>query len=270
MEGWVRFHRRYLDSDLWLSEPFTKGQAWVDLFSLANHKDGFIRIRGNRVEVKRGQVGWSQLKLSERWKWSRGKVRRFLDELENIDGKVVQQKTKVTTLINIINYELYQTGDTTDSTADGQQTDNRQYTNKNDKNVNNDNKDILAYISTDIISFSQDFIDYTKTEKGSLAPNGKNLLKNSADTIDKIIRLDDFSFEYIGVVIKWAVKDDFWSNNILSLHGLRKKSGNGLTKFQNIANGYEKSKIMVIPKNNRLNQNKEACKSFVEGAGDER
>ena len=140
MEGWVRFHRRYLDSDLWLSEPFTKGQAWVDLFSLANHKDGFIRIRGNRVEVKRGQVGWSQLKLSERWKWSRGKVRRFLDELENIDGKVVQQKTKVTTLINIINYELYQTGDTTDSTADGQQTDNRQYTNKNDKNVNNDNK----------------------------------------------------------------------------------------------------------------------------------
>ncbi|MBT3807689.1 MAG: hypothetical protein HOG03_24340 [Desulfobacula sp.] len=133
-----------------------------------------------------------------------------------------------------------------------------------------DNKDILAYISTDIISFSQDFIDYTKTEKGSLAPNGKNLLKNSADTIDKIIRLDDFSFEYIGVVIKWAVKDDFWSNNILSLHGLRKKSGNGLTKFQNIANGYEKSKIMVIPKNNRLNQNKEACKSFVEGAGDER
>ena len=133
-----------------------------------------------------------------------------------------------------------------------------------------DNKDILAYISPDIISFSQDFIDYTKTEKGSLAPNGKNLLKNSADTIDKIIRLDDFSFEYIGVVIKWAVKDDFWSNNILSLHGLRKKSGNGLTKFQNIANGYEKSKIMVIPKNNRLNQNKEACKSFVEGAGDER
>jgi hypothetical protein len=133
MEGWVKFHRRYLSSDLWLSEPFTKGQAWVDLFSIANHKDGFIRVRGNRVEVKRGQVAWSQLKLSKRWKWSRGKVRRFLDELENIDEKIVQQKTRVTTLINILNYESYQSGDTTDGQQTVQQTDNRQYTNKNVK-----------------------------------------------------------------------------------------------------------------------------------------
>ena len=97
MDGWVKFHRRFLDSDLWLSEPFTKGQAWVDLFSIANHKNGFIRVRGNRVEVKRGQVGWSQVRLAKRWKWSRGKVRRFLDELEDIDKKIVQQKTRITT-----------------------------------------------------------------------------------------------------------------------------------------------------------------------------
>jgi len=142
MEGWVKFHRRYLSSDLWLSEPFTKGQAWVDLFSIANHKDGFIRVRGNRIEVKRGQVAWSQLKLSKRWKWSRGKVRRFLDELENIDDKIVQQKTRVTTLINILNYESYQSCDTTDGQQTVQQTDNRQYTNKNVKKEKNVKKDI--------------------------------------------------------------------------------------------------------------------------------
>jgi len=140
MDGWVKFHRRFLDSDLWLSEPFTKGQAWVDLFSIANHKNGFIRVRGNRVEVKRGQVGWSQVRLAKRWKWSRGKVRRFLDELEDIDKKIVQQKTRITTLINIIKYELYQADDTTGNTTDGQQTDNRRYTNKNEKNEKNNKK----------------------------------------------------------------------------------------------------------------------------------
>lgn len=133
MQGWVKFHRKLLDSDLWLSEPFTKGQAWVDLFSIANHKDGFIRVRGNKIDVKRGQVGWSQLKLSERWKWSRGKVRRFLNELETVQ-QIVQQKSRITTLINIVNYESYQSHDTTDGQQTVQQTDNKQYTNKKDKN----------------------------------------------------------------------------------------------------------------------------------------
>jgi DNA replication protein DnaD len=115
-------------------EPFTRSQAWIDLILLANHKPGVIRVRGNRVDVKRGQVGWSQVALAKRWKWSRGKVRRFLKELEKNDHQIVQQKNNITTLINIINYEQYQGNGTADGTADGQQTDSRRYTNKNDKN----------------------------------------------------------------------------------------------------------------------------------------
>lgn len=82
-------NRSLLQSDRWLEEPFTRGQAWVDMFGLANHKDGYIRVSGYKVIVQRGQLGWSQRALCTRWKWSRGKLIRFLNELaENGDIKI--------------------------------------------------------------------------------------------------------------------------------------------------------------------------------------
>ena len=136
--GWASIHRSLLDSDLWLSEKFSRGQAWVDLILLANHKDGFFRCRGVQVKVLRGQCGHGAVALSNRWKWSRGKVIRFLKELEN-DSRIVQQKDNVTTLISILKYEEYQSQQNSkraaSRTANGQQTD----INNNDNNDNNDN-----------------------------------------------------------------------------------------------------------------------------------
>ena len=135
MEGWVSIHRRLAISDLWLSEPFTRGQAWVDLIMLANHEEGFIRVRGIKVTVKCGQIGWSEVKLSERWRWSRTKTRHFLKELENVQ-QIEQQKGNVSLLISIVNYELYQKKDSkkdTKKTAEVQQKD----TNNNENNENN-------------------------------------------------------------------------------------------------------------------------------------
>ena len=133
--NYASINRKLIESDLWLSEKFTRGQAWVDLVLLANYKPGYFRVRGIRVDVDRGQVGRSELALSERWGWSRGKVKRFLTELEN-DHRIVQQKTRVTTLIYIVNYEKYQksstTNGTTDSTTDG--------TTENGKNAQNQQK----------------------------------------------------------------------------------------------------------------------------------
>ena len=145
MDGWIKLHRKLAQNELWKSEPFTRGQAWVDLLILANHKPGFIRKQGLRIDLDRGDVGWSENELSDRWQWSRGKVRRFLDELAvdnmilrksstNFDQKTVQannQKTdKRKFVITIINYDKYQmmededgtSDDTSNSTSDGQAT----------------------------------------------------------------------------------------------------------------------------------------------------
>lgn len=100
-------NRSLLHSDRWLREPFTRGQAWVDLFGLAQHCAGYMQIRGVRVDLKRGQLGYSQLTLAKRWKWSRDKVRRHLRRLETA-GDIIQQTTQVTTVITIVDYNTWQ------------------------------------------------------------------------------------------------------------------------------------------------------------------
>lgn len=129
--GWIKYHRSSFDSRFYFSQTFTWWQAWMDLLLLANHKNGVIRKRGITVVVERGQVGYSEGTLAKRWRWSRGKVRRFLDELK-MEHQIVQQKNNVTTLITIVNYEQYQS----DEQETVQQTDSRRYTNKNEKNTN--------------------------------------------------------------------------------------------------------------------------------------
>lgn len=120
--GWIKLHRSVMEIPEWLTEPFTKAQAWVDLLLLANHKKGHIRKRGIVIEVQRGQVGYSEESLAERWKWSRGKTRRFLKYLLNnsrILRNPVQQNPNLSSLISITNYEIYQADGTTSGTTNG-------------------------------------------------------------------------------------------------------------------------------------------------------
>jgi hypothetical protein len=82
VEGWIKLHRSLCDNELWQDEKFNRGQAWIDLLLMANHKPGTIRKRGVMVRVPVGAIGKSQVTLAARWEWSRGKVIRFLNDLE--------------------------------------------------------------------------------------------------------------------------------------------------------------------------------------------
>lgn len=107
MSGWIKLHRQILDCDIWSSEEFSRGQAWIDLLLLANYKDSFFIKRGTKIDVKRGQIGYSMKAISSRWSWSRSKVDRFLKLLEN-EHQIIVQKTSLTTIITVINYDRYQ------------------------------------------------------------------------------------------------------------------------------------------------------------------
>jgi len=136
MEGWIKLHRKIQDNPLWTCEPFTRGQAWVDLLLLANHEYGFFFKRGVKIEVSRGQVGVSEVGLSDRWKWSRSKVRKFLNDLKK-EQQIEIVKSNVSQIVTLINYAEYQQKEQQPEqqkdnrkTPKGQQKD----TNKNDKN----------------------------------------------------------------------------------------------------------------------------------------
>lgn len=149
--GWIRLYRSSFNNRLYFSEPFTRWQAWCDLLLLANHKSGMFRVRGIKVEVLRGQTGFSAVELADRWRWSRGKVNRFLVELKE-EQQIVQQKNNVTTLISIVNYDKYQTDGTANGTQVGtlnghkvvQQTVQQTDINKNDNNGKEDKKESNA------------------------------------------------------------------------------------------------------------------------------
>lgn len=120
--GWIKLHRQIMENEYWLSEPFTRAQAWIDLLLLASHNTVTIRKRGILIEIKRGEIGYSEESLAMRWKWSRGKVRRFLFELKTknaISRNPVQQNKNLSSLIYIVNYDYYQSSGTTSGTTNG-------------------------------------------------------------------------------------------------------------------------------------------------------
>lgn len=130
MEGWIKLHRAIQSNDLWTSEPFSRGQAWVDLLLLANHKESFFYKRGNKVIINRGQVGRSEVELSDRWKWSRTKVRKFLKDLEK-EQQVKIFKSRITQVLTIVNYDVYQQKEQ----QTGQQKDNKKTAEEQQKDI---------------------------------------------------------------------------------------------------------------------------------------
>lgn len=139
-EGWICIYRAIEEDPMYFAEPFTRMQAFIDLILITNHERTVFFKRGIKITVERGQTVRSEDELALRWKWSRGKVRRFLLELEN-DTKIVQQKTRLCNCISIVNYDKYQLGGTTDSTTNDTTDSTTDSTTKN----NNDNNILINY-----------------------------------------------------------------------------------------------------------------------------
>lgn len=141
MQGWVKLHRQIMENEFYFSERFTRTQAWVDLLLLATHKERTLYIRGVEIKLQKGQLCYSQVSLSKRWKWNPRTVLKWLRELSNRQ-MIHTKKSNVTTIISINKWDLYQgcaeqsaeqnTQQTTQQSADKQECINN---GKNGKNI---------------------------------------------------------------------------------------------------------------------------------------
>ena len=160
-KGWICLHRSIQDSWVWQNEPFSRGQAWIDLLLTANHEDHKIVVDNDLMTIKRGQMLTSVRKLSERWKWSVKRTQNFLKILEG-DQMLTKKSGKRYTLLTILNYAKFQdisafrdTVSTTLPTTQGIHCGNTAYPQTTmNNNYNNDNN-----ISTTT------FTPYTGTEE---------------------------------------------------------------------------------------------------------
>ena len=114
--GWIKLWRKLAENEMWLSEPFTKGQAWVDLLMMAD---------------RTGTIDTTTNELAERWQWSRWKVMRFLQQLQ--DCTMIRtpsrtgQRTPSRTSLIVVAWDKFQgqrTGERT-SNRTGKRTGNR-------------------------------------------------------------------------------------------------------------------------------------------------
>lgn len=200
-KGWVSLHRKLCDHKLWFSEPFTKAQAWVDLFMNCNHDSRSWWLRGIEVKLKRGQIAWSELTMTKRWRWSKNKVRRFLKWLET-EQQISQVKTPITSIITILNYNAYQSELRKTKQQTKQQKDNNRYTNNNDNNNNNNNlineaKEINSRVFNEIVfNFAKlknkdnpESSDYSETRKLLKTKDTDSFKNDGLDQVRKLLLL---------------------------------------------------------------------------------
>lgn len=144
-QGYIKLHRQLQECWLWTEDRFSRGQAWIDLLLMANHKDKKFPINDEIKIIQRGQFVTSKRKLADKWKWNRRTVDVFLNLLAKDEMITMECTTKYTT-ITIINYDFYQFFEPQDAPPTTPQGTPPSIppssTNNNDKNDKNDKKDI--------------------------------------------------------------------------------------------------------------------------------
>lgn len=222
MSGWIKLHREIKSNWIWQDKPFDRRSAWIDILLSANHKDNKFLLGSELVEVERGSFITSELKLMERWGWSKTKVRKFLELLEN-DKMITKIADRKKTTLTIVNYDIYQDRETTERPQkDHEETIKKPIkdTNKNDKKEKNEKNDKELYIS--IVEYLN-----SKTNK-----NFKSTSKATQTIINARIN-EGFTVEDFKNVIDH--KTTSWINDIKMSEYLRPQTLFG-TKFESYLN----------------------------------
>ncbi len=190
MQGYIALHRQITENEFYFSERFTKIQAWIDLLLLGSHKSRTIFLKGTEINLKAGELCYSQVSLAKRWKWNERTVKKYLNLLQI--RKMIQTKTNnVTTIITILNWNRYQINTERNTEQNTERIQSGIQTNNNVKNVDNVNNDkigarhTLHSPSTFVFNNCRNFfIKYTKSNinpdyifDGKEGKNLKDLLR---------------------------------------------------------------------------------------------
>ena len=163
-KGWIKLYRQIQNNWIWeTSKPFDKRSAWIDILLSANYKSRKVNLGNELIGVEKGEFITSQVKLAEKWGWSRTKVRNFLDLLEK-DGMIKKQvKNNKRTHLKVCNYGDYQHSENSKKTGEKQE-ENRSST--GGKQVENTDKNVKNVKNEKNVSNNGGKFDLTKKENG--------------------------------------------------------------------------------------------------------
>jgi hypothetical protein len=202
MQGWIKLHRTWLESETIQLLNAEQQAITLQILLRANHKDGkwFDANRSLEVEVKRGQLITSRSKIANKWfgkdkSITEQKVRTTLKKLEKL-GFLTIESTKTYTLINVVNYRVWQVEEEDTNQVDNQEATKKQpsinqeaTTNKNVKNVKNDKEgEIDARI--DSLETLQERERILETEFIQIRNRGIHLYQKDYLAITRVAKID--------------------------------------------------------------------------------
>lgn len=230
--GWISLYRKVQAHWIWNDKPFDKRSAWIDLILLANHEDKKIVLGNEIIEVKRGSFVTSEVKLSDKWGWSRSKVRSFLELLEN-DKMIAKESDNKKTTISIVNYSVYQDSENNkaNNDLDNEKTSKKHQkdTSNNINNINNKNNNTYMSDSNEYRLAAYLYKYILKNNPNAREPN----LQMWAKHFDYILRIDKRPIEEVKEIIKFSQQHEFWHKNILSSDKLRKQYDRLILEMKN-------------------------------------
>jgi hypothetical protein len=116
--GHVKISRKAYATDPWWKEPreFSKWEAWEDCIQMAAFGPYTRRVGDTHVMLKRGEFAASVRFLSQRWRWSKSKVGRWLLDARTLsrlrlregDSKRDTKRDTSDPVYVIVNYAQYQ------------------------------------------------------------------------------------------------------------------------------------------------------------------
>ena len=211
--GWIKLHRQIVDN--WIWEDADMFKAWIDILLMVNHEDKKIYVNGKLTTIHRGEKLTSITKLSERWRWSKRRVMRFLDLLEE-DEMCTTERTTYGTTLKVVNYAEYQgfttpkrnTVDTTNVTthstahvtADGTAPDTQ--TIMNNKSSNNANNFFSAAAQKKIPPARSDVEEYCRQKNYHI----------DLTEFFSYYDLHDWTLGNGRKITNWTAAVDYWSN----------------------------------------------------------
>ena len=241
-----------IDHWLWNEKPFTRAQAWIDILLNCNYSPAKKVFSNTIITCNRGESLYSLDTWAKRWGWNKSKTRRFLNLLRTFD-MITLKPTHLTTHLTVCNYESYQAERNADETqvkrkrnaSETQVTPiKEEEERKRKKKVNNNSNANKIGDDSEIYKLVTEFYEYRDSQRPDLYKhlfkNKDTHIKNSVNEVDRLIRLDGYEIDEIRGALTWGVQDSFWTDQIVSLAGLRAKSKNGLKKFHNLFTKYKK------------------------------
>ena len=128
MEGWIKIHRRLLESGFW-NDSYAV-HLWVHLLLHASYEPRKTFFNGKIVQLKVGQLITGRKKLSQETGISEQIIRKWLDLFE-INQQLTIEKTNAGSCISILNFKFYQQDNQRSTTklTNNQPTVNQQPTN---------------------------------------------------------------------------------------------------------------------------------------------